>query len=318
MASEDGTSESGRVAAKAAVSRALVLGAAAGGGFPQWNCRCPVCALAWAGDPRVSPRTQSSVAVTGDGRSWILLNASPDLPQQLRAAPDLWPREGLRHSPIAAVVLTNGDVDHVAGLLSLRERQGFRLAALPPVLSVLEENPIFSVLADRVVERVEARPGEPLGIGGLTFELFPVPGKAPLYREGPDLVVGAESGETAGVLVRSGKGALAYVPGCAVLTPGLIERLAQADVLLFDGTLYTDDEMIRAGVGQKTGRRMGHIPISGPGGSLERLKELPARKKVYIHVNNTNPILVEGSAERAAVEAAGFEVAFDGLEIVFP
>ena len=223
----------------------------------------------------------------------------------------------MRHSPIAAVVLTNGDVDHVAGLLSLRERQGFRLVALPPVLAALQENPIFSVLAEGVVERVEARPGEPLGIGGLEFELFPVPGKAPLYREGADPVIGAESGETIGVMVRGGQGTLVYVPGCADLTPGLLERLGQADALFFDGTLYTDDEMIAAGVGQKTGRRMGHVPISGPDGSLERLKDLPARKKVYIHVNNTNPILVEGSAERMAVEAAGFAIAFDGLEISF-
>ena len=304
--------------APGAVPRARVLGAAAGGGFPQWNCRCSVCALAWAGDPRVRPCTQSSVAVTGDGRSFVVLNASPDLPQQLRATPDLWPREGLRHSPVEAVVLTNGDVDHVAGLLSLRERQPFRLIALPPVLAALAENPIFSVLAEGVVERAEARPGVPLAVAGLEIELFPVPGKAPLYREGADPVIGAETGETTGVMVRGGAGrALTYVPGCADLTPALLDKLSQADVLLFDGTLYTDDEMITAGVGQKTGRRMGHVPISGAGGSLERLKALPARKKVYIHVNNTNPILIEGSAERAAVEAAGFDVAFDGLEISF-
>jgi pyrroloquinoline quinone biosynthesis protein B len=275
--------------------------------------------LAWAGDPRVRPLTQSSVAITVDGRSFVLLNASPDLPQQLRAAPDLWPREGLRHSPIEAVVLTNGDVDHVAGLLSLRERQSFRLIALPPVLAALAESPIFGVLAEGVVERVEARPGVPLAAAGLDIELFPVPGKAPLYREGADPVIGAETGETVGVMVRGGPGhgTLAYVPGCADLTPVLLDRLAEADVLLFDGTLYTDDEMIAAEVGQKTGRRMGHVPIAGPDGSLERLKALPARKKVYIHINNTNPILVEGSAERAAVEAAGFDVAFDGLEIPF-
>jgi pyrroloquinoline quinone biosynthesis protein B len=225
----------------------------------------------------------------------------------------------LRHSPIEAVVLTNGDVDHVAGLLSLRERQPFRLIALPPVLAALTENPIFEVLAGEVVERVEARPGVALAAAGLDIELFPVPGKAPLYREGADPVIGAETGETVGVMVRSGsgRGTLAYVPGCADLTPALLERLAQADALLFDGTLYTDDEMIAAGVGRKTGRRMGHMPIAGPGGSLERLRGLPARKKVYIHINNTNPVLVEGSAERRAVEAAGFEVAFDGLEIPF-
>src|SRR5215213_4645303 len=246
--------------------RALVLGAAAGGGFPQWNCRCAVCALAWDGDPRVTPRTQSSVAVTGDSGSWALLNASPDLPQQIRDNSALWPRGSLRDSPIGTVVLTSADVDHVAGLLSLRERQPFRLVALSPVHADLRDNPVFGVLADGVVERVEARPGEPVETAGLTLELVPVPGKAPLYREGTDPAIGSEAGEATAVIARAGR---------------------------------------------KTGRRMGHLPIAGPGGSLERLRGLPARRKIYIHINNTNPILVAGSAERATIEAAGFEAAFD-------
>ncbi|MFL5324314.1 MAG: pyrroloquinoline quinone biosynthesis protein PqqB [Microvirga sp.] len=295
--------------------RALVLGAAAGGGFPQWNCRCAVCALAWDGDPRVTPRTQSSVAVTGDNGSWALLNASPDLPQQIRANADLWPRGSLRDSPIGTVVITSADVDHVAGLLSLRERQPFRLVALAPVHADLRDNPVFGVLADGVVERVEARPGEPVETAGLTLELVPVPGKAPLYREGTDPAIGSEAGEATAVIARAGRTTLAYVPGCAALTPALLERLGTADILLFDGTLYSDEEMIAAGVGTKTGRRMGHLPIAGPGGSLERLRRLPARRKIYIHINNTNPILIAGSPERAAIEAAGFEAAFDGMEI---
>jgi pyrroloquinoline quinone biosynthesis protein B len=221
----------------------------------------------------------------------------------------------LRHSPIEAVILTNGDVDHVAGLLSLRERQPFRLIALEPVHAALCASEIFEVLAREVVERAVVRPGERVVAVGLDIELFPVPGKVPLYQEGADPTVGGETGETTGVLVSKDGRTLAYVPGCASLTPWVLDRIADADVLLFDGTLFTDDEMIRAGVGAKTGRRMGHIPISGPDGSLATLQQLKARRKIYIHINNTNPILVEGSPERRAVEAAGFEVARDGMEI---
>jgi pyrroloquinoline quinone biosynthesis protein B len=245
----------------------------------------------------------------------VLLNASPDLPQQIRNAPALWPRGERRHSPIAAVVLTSAEVDHVAGLLSLRERQPFRLIALAPIHAALRDSPIFDVLADGVVERIEIRPGELVEFAGLTLELFAVAGKTPLYREGANPAIGGETGEATGVMLRAGRTALAYMPGCAALTPALLDRLAGAEVVLFDGTLYTDDEMIAAGVGTKTGRRMGHVPIAGPEGSLERLRALPASRKIYVHVNNTNPILIAGSTERLAVEAAGLEVAFDGMEI---
>lgn len=243
----------------------------------------------------------------------MLFNASPDLPQQIRATPALWPRAPGRDSPIAAVVLTNADVDHVAGLLSLRERQPFRLIALAPVHAALAANPIFGVLAG-VVERVTARRNEAFELAGLSVELFPVPGKAPLYLEGAEPVVGAETGETCGVMIAAGGGKLAYVPGCAELSPPLLDRLGQAGALLFDGTAFTDGEMIAAGVGAKTGRRMGHMPIAGEGGSLDALSALPAGRKVYVHINNTNPILIEGSPERAAVEAGGFEVGRDGME----
>lgn len=294
--------------------KALVLGAAAGGGFPQWNCRCAVCALAWSGDPRTVRRTQSSIAVSRDGTTWTLLNASPDIREQIAANVALWPREGLRHSPISAVVLTNADVDHVAGLLALRERQEFDLVALPAVHEALAMNPIFDVISS--ARTVRAQPGMPFRTAdGLTIELVAVPGKAPLYLEGEDPRIGSQAGETAGAIIRDAETSIAYMPGCADLTPDAVERLGAADVVMFDGTLFTDDEMIAAGVGEKTGRRMGHVPISGPGGSLEILAALPASRRIYVHINNTNPILVEGSPQARAVLEAGVEIAFDGMEI---
>ena len=271
--------------------------------------------MAWSGDPRVRPRTQSSLAVTGDGATWTLFNASPDLGQQIRATPNLWPK-GARHSPIGAVVLTSAEVDHAAGLLSLRERHPFRLIALEPVHAALDANPMFQALDRTVVERVIAQPGQAFtATAGVSAALVVVPGKAPLYAEGESPVVGVEEGDTAGAHVTVGATQLAYVPGCAALRPSLFEKLAETDVLFFDGTLFRDDEMIRVRAGAKTGRRMGHIPIMGPGGSLEVLKALPARRKIYVHINNTNPILIEGSPERETVERAGFAVAADGLEI---
>jgi len=294
--------------------KAVVLGAAAGGGFPQWNCGCSNCSLARQGDEHARPRTQSGVAVSGDGRAWILLNASPDLGAQLRATPLLWPARGeLRHSPIAAVVLTSAEIDQIAGLLNLREGHAFDLVALEPVHAVLAANPVFGVLAG--ARRVVAGSGPAPLPGGLEVELFPVSGKAPLYEEGEDPRLGSEAGEVCGVLVRSSGRVLAYVPGCAEITPALRESLAAADAVLFDGTLYTDDEMIRLGAGIKTGRRMGHVPVSGEGGSLAFLSGLPGRK-IYVHINNTNPILIHGSGEHRAVRDAGVEIGWDGMEIV--
>jgi pyrroloquinoline quinone biosynthesis protein B len=299
-----------------APARAILLGTAAGGGYPQWNCRCPVCTLAWSADPRVTPRTQSSLAVTGDGETWSLFNASPDLGRQIRATPALWPKQPLRQSPIGAVVLTNADVDHVAGLLSLRERHPFRLIALEPVHAALDANSVFDALDRTVVRRVVVRPGQAFeATPGVSVALVPVPGKAPLYAEGENPAVGVENGETAGAFLTVGATRLAYVPGCAALTPSSVEKLAQVDVVLFDGTLFVDDEMIRMGIGQKTGRRMGHLPITGPGGSLEALQALPAKRRIYVHINNTNPTLIDGSPERVIVERAGLEIAADGMEI---
>lgn len=294
---------------------AIVLGAAAGGGFPQWNCNCEVCRLAWAGDPRVRPRTQASLAVSADRRRWTLLNASPDLRAQIAATPALHPR-GLRDSPIAAVVLTGAEIDQTAGLLSLRERSAFTLMGTAATLATVADNPMFGALAADVVARKAITPGERFPAGeGLQAELFLVPGKVPLYLEGENPETAVESAANVGVEISDGSKRLAYVPGAAAMTPALRARLNRADVILFDGTLFSDDEMVRSGTGQKTGRRMGHMPIDGEDGSLAALQDLPGRK-VFVHINNTNPILVDASAERRRVEAAGFEVAHDGMEVV--
>ncbi|HET9904163.1 MAG TPA: pyrroloquinoline quinone biosynthesis protein PqqB [Xanthobacteraceae bacterium] len=291
-----------------------VLGSAAGGGFPQWNCRCAVCALAWENDARVAWRTQTGLAVSGDGRTWILLNASPDLRIQLAAARPLRPNGAPRGSPVAAVVLTGAEIDQAAGLLHLREGHAFSLFGSPDTLATLAENPMFRALAQDKVVRCAVAPGKPFPLpGGLEAEVFPVPGKLPLYLE-DRAADHAWDAATAGLEIRRGDVRLVFVPGCAGLPPRLVERLAAADLLFFDGTLFTDDEMIRAGAGKKTGRRMGHMPVGGPDGSLAALAGLRNRR-FYIHMNNTNPLLVEGSPERRAAEAAGWEIAADGLEV---
>jgi pyrroloquinoline quinone biosynthesis protein B len=302
---------------------AIVLGSAAGGGFPQWNCRCAVCALAWAGDPRVRARTQASLAVSANGEDWILINASPDLPEQIRRAAALRPVSpvvahpcgGTRGSPIKAVLLTGAEIDQVAGLLSLREREAFTLYGTPSALSVIDGNSVFGVLPPAVVTRRAIRPGETYALPGhVRAEFFTVPGKAPLYAEGEDPETMSETAGNMGVELCAGGARLAYVPGAAAVTADMLARLARADVVLFDGTLFRDDEMITTNTGSKTGRRMGHMPIEGIGGSLKALDGLKARR-IYVHINNTNPILVEGSPERARVTGHGWEVAEDGLEV---
>jgi pyrroloquinoline quinone biosynthesis protein B len=302
--------------------RAIVLGAAAGGGYPQWNCRCSVCALAWDGDPRVKPRTQSSLAISADGRDWVLLNASPDLGAQIRATPALHPRRGEssgRDTPICAVVLTNGDVDHVAGLLTLREKAPLTVFATAETRAAVTANPLFAVLDPALVAWREIVLGEPFApLPGLAVEAFTVPGKVPLYLEGATVEIGTETGSTIGLSVRCAGARLDYVPGCAAVTPALSARLAGTDALLFDGTVYRDDEMLVEGVGSKTGRRMGHLPVGGSDGSLAALARVPAGRKIFVHINNTNPMLVDGSPERRAVEAAGWTVAEDGTEIALP
>jgi pyrroloquinoline quinone biosynthesis protein B len=294
---------------------AIVLGAAAGGGFPQWNCRCPVCRMAWDGDVRVRRSTQASLAVTGDGENFILLNASPDLREQIAVTPELQPHSGLRGSPIAAVVLTGAEIDQTAGLLALRERHAFTLYGSAETLAAVAANPMFNVLAPDIVSRRTCALGAPFALAnGISAELFTVPGKVPLYLEGADPALAAETEANVGVELVCGDRRLAFVPGCAAVTPALHARLARADAVLFDGTLFADDEMIASGTGAKTGRRMGHMPIDGEGGSLAALAELPGRR-IYIHINNTNPIRVAGAPERRTVVTAGWEVAEDGLRI---
>ncbi len=309
----------------------LVLGAAAGGGFPQWNSNNEASQRARRGDPLARPSSQSSVAVSADGENWVLLNASPDLRQQIFERPQLHPRAAVRHSPIRAVVLTNGDVDHVAGLLTLRERHPLAVYATGRVLAVLQDNAIFNVLNPAFVDRRRIRLGESFipqskeGEGlGLTVTPFAVPGKVALYLEDEKAEAGnygtvEEDTIALRIEAASGNGhgprRFLYVPACAAPAPALKAEMADADLMLFDGTLWQDDEMPRQGAGSKTGRRMGHMSLSGPEGTLAVFADSPVARKVLIHINNTNPILLADSVERAAVEAAGWEVAYDGMEI---
>lgn len=300
--------------------RLLVLGAGAGGGVPQWNCRCRVCSLAWAGDGRVLHRTQSSIAVSLDGEHWLLVNCAPEILAQIKASPQLHPRPqpdgSRRHSPITSILLTNGDIDHVAGLLSLRESQPFDLHATEEIHGILRANRIFDVLAEAVVERREVELDAPLQpLPGLQVRVFPVPGKSALYMETPDMEIGAVGQATVGVEFVSEAGSLYYIPGCARMSDELAQRLQGAAAVLFDGTLWEDEEMITAGVGRKTGQRMGHLSMSGADGSMAAFAPLDVGRKVFVHINNTNPVLIESSDERRAVEAAGWEVAHDGMEI---
>lgn len=292
---------------------AIVLGSAAGGAFPQWNCRCPVCALAWAGDKRVRARTQAGIAVSANDGRWTLINASPDLPAQVRATPALHPNSGLRGSPIDAVVLTGAEIDQIAGLLSIRESTAFTLYATPASHAAVASNAVFDAMS--LMKRRAINPGERFMLaGGIEATIFMVPGKLPLYLEGQSPELDAESPANVGIELQRDGARIVFVPGAASVTDAMRERFARADVVLFDGTLFADDEMIRLGTGEKTGRRMGHMPIDGEGGSLKMLSGLQTRR-IYIHINNTNPILIDGSTERKTVEAAGWDIAEDGMEI---
>jgi pyrroloquinoline quinone biosynthesis protein B len=295
--------------------RVVVLGSAAGGGVPQWNCGCPVCTLAWSGDVRVARRTQSSLAVSLNGESFVLVNASPDLRQQIIATPVLHPR-GLRHSPIDAVIVTNADVDHIAGLLTLRERQNFTLHATAGTHATLAANAIFNVLAAELVERRAIALNMPFApLPGMEVTAFALPGKVALWLEGDCVEIGGESETTIGLEFQAAGKRVVYAPGCAHVTDALLERVEGADVLFFDGTTFTDDEMIAHGLSQKTAQRMGHTAMSGPEGALARFAEARIGRRIFIHINNSNPALIEGSPERRLVEEAGWELAFDGMEV---
>lgn len=304
-----------------------VLGSAAGGGLPQWNCNGRNSADVRRGVAGLTARTQASVAVSANGRDWVLLNASPDLRQQINETPELQPApdKGPRNSPIKAVILTNGDVDAVAGLLTLREGQPFTIYATDRVLEVLASNNIFAVLDASLVARRPMALGRPFAVDGpqgpvgLEVEAFPVPGKVALYLEdaeaGEDF--GTQQGDTVGLKVTEAGSDrhFFYIPGCAKLDAATRERLTGAPLLFFDGTLYTNDEMIAQGLMNKTGERIGHMNMSGPNGTLATFADLGVARKIFIHVNNSNPALREDSPERAAVEAAGWEVSYDGMAI---
>ncbi|MES2255159.1 MAG: pyrroloquinoline quinone biosynthesis protein PqqB [Pseudomonadota bacterium] len=304
----------------------LVLGAAAGGGFPQWNSNDATARRTRAGDPGARPRTQSSIAVSADEKHWVLFNASPDLRQQINERRQLQPGADtpLRASPIAAVVLTNADVDHVAGLLNLRESQKFAVYGHARVLDVLARNSIFNVLNPDFVARrpmpletdLTLRNGDDESLG-IRIRAFTVPGKVALWLEDKNADnFGTTDGDTIGLEITDRDGAsFFYIPACAQMTPALADRLRGASLVFFDGTLWRDDEMIAAGVGTKTGNRMGHMSCDGNAGSIAAFAGLNVQRKIFIHINNTNPLFVANSPERALAEAAGWLIADDGMEM---
>jgi pyrroloquinoline quinone biosynthesis protein B len=296
----------------------VVLGAAAGGGVPQWNCGCDNCRSARNGHPELQS-TQASIAVSADREHWFLVNASPDLRQQLTDTPALHPRPGhLRQSPIAGVILTNGEVDAIAGLLSLREGTAFGLYAHERVLGILDNNPIFNVLRNDLVPRRPMRLGAPFALplldgspSGLTVEAFAVPGKIALFLENES---DTGEGDTIGLEIRDDADGqrLVFLAACAEVTPGIAGRLRGADLVFFDGTLWRDDEMIAAGLGKKTGQRMGHMAMAD---TIPALEGLDIGRRVFLHINNSNPALREDSPERRAAQEAGWIVPADGMEI---
>lgn len=296
----------------------LVLGTAAGGGIPQWNCACAVCTAARQDSGIASG--QVSLAVTGDGGGhWFLINASPDLRQQVLAVPQLHPAPSqLRHSPLAGVILTNGEVDAVAGLLSMREGHAFTIWGHERVLGLLAQNPIFNVLNPTRVPRVAMTPGRafqpmlPDGTAsGLEVEPFDVAGKVAWYMEDVAGTARETPGDTLGLTFRpAGRTSpvVHVVTACARVDDALRQRLKGADLVFFDGTLWTDDEMIGQGLAPKTGQAMGHVSMSGPEGAIAGLDGLDIARKVFVHINNSNPALLPHSPQRRAVEAAGWTI----------
>ncbi|CAN5161256.1 pyrroloquinoline quinone biosynthesis protein PqqB [soil metagenome] len=303
----------------------VVLGAAAGGGIPQWNCGCASCTASRA-DHIELRSTQCSIAVSADAVHWFLINASPDLRQQLIATPKLHPKAGaLRHSPIAGVILTNGEVDAVAGLLSMREGSPFTIYAHDRVLAILKDNSIFNVLSETHVRRTAIstdqsfEPILPDGApSGLHVLPFAVPGKGAWYLEGkPHPTGGDAAGDTIGLQItdKASGQYFFFIAACARVTDDLKARLAGAPLVFFDGTVWRDDEMITQGLATKTGQSMGHIAMSGTDGAIAALAGLDIGRKVFLHINNSNPVLSADSVERIAAHDAGWEIPADGLEI---
>jgi len=304
--------------------RVRVLGSGAGGGFPQWNCNCENCRGVRLGSRRAQPRTQSSIALSADGVRWYLINASPDIRQQIESFPGLHSKGATRGTPIHAILLTNADIDHITGLLSLREFQPLCVYSTKQVQDwVLESNAVFRAIRlfpSQLTWKTVITSGRHPIIGvdetdsGLRYEAFAVASKPPAYLE--DLVVDW-SEETIGYkIVDSTSGrSLCYVPGAKQLDPSLMARLRECDCVFLDGTFWSDEELINLGIAKRTAVEIGHISIGGPEGSLAKLAGLRGVKRIYTHINNTNPILIEDSSERRTVEEAGWEVAFDGMEL---
>ena len=303
--------------------RVVVLGAAAGGGVPQWNCGCRVCQAARSKHPELQG-TQASLAISADHHHWFLINASPDLRQQLIATPQLHPARGqLRHSPIAGVILTNGEIDAIAGLLSMREGSPFTIYAHAKVLETLRSNSVFNVLSEKNVKRQAIEVGQAFepalpdeSRSGIEILPFSVTGKSAWYLEGER----AEDsrGDTLGLRITdkaTGK-YFYFLAACAHMTDDLRSRIEGAPLVFFDGTVWRDDELIAAGLSDKTGQAMGHIAMSGELGAIAALRGLGIAKKVFLHINNSNPAWLLDSEERSTVEKAGWQVPCDGTEIV--
>ena len=292
-----------------------VLGAAAGGGFPQWNCGCPQCRAVRDGSRPCRSRTQSSVAVSADYRQWFLLNASPDIRVQIESFPALHPR-GIRDSPLQAVLLTDAELDHTLGLLLLREAGDLEVYATAAAHETLSTGTSLLQTLNayaRVEWRIVSTGIEVALAGGLSYQAFNVPtNKRARFGTGE-----GEEGVVVGYRITDGHTGrvLVYLPGAQELTASVLTHLEDCTCLLFDGTCWQDDELIRLGISGKTSRDMGHLPISGADGSLKQLAPLPIERKIYIHINNTNPILLEDAPERRIVEEHGLEVAADGLEL---
>jgi len=295
----------------------VLLGTAAGGGFPQWNCWCPTCRTARISPHRALRRRQSSAGVSLDGERWFLLNASPDVHDQLDCLPGPVPA-GVRHVPVEGIVTTDAELDHTLGIVLLREARHLQLVATASVRRILEHDsrilPVTRAFARVEVTEMKLGQSTPLAyrsgeFSGITVEPFEVPAGTPRFSEE------GTPGHTVGLIVLDGEsgGSCAYVPGCGELDEALLDRLGGTDLVLFDGTFWTDDELISLGIGDRRAREMDHQPISGPSGTLSRLSRLARPKKVYTHINNTNPILLEDSAERAIVERAGLTVGADGM-----
>jgi pyrroloquinoline quinone biosynthesis protein B len=302
--------------------RIRVLGSSAGGGFPQWNCNCPNCDGLRRGSIQARARTQSSIAVSADGTDWLLVNASPDILQQIRDNPELQPARSIRDSGIAAVLLMDAQIDHVTGLLMLRERKTpLPLLATPEVFSDISSGfPLTGILSHYCgVQRqelpIDASAVHIPALPGLLLHTVALSSKPPPYspfRGNP------RPGDNIGLLITNPQtGAKAfYAPGLAEVTPALLALMGTCAVVLVDGTFWTDDEMQRLGLSAKAALDMGHLPQSGPGGMIEQLDQLPAGvRKILIHINNTNPMLVEDSDERALLTQHGIEVAHDGMSI---